>query len=150
MKQTPKEEAIQVKMQPGVITLEGFLGQDNRHYHDIIFEDEQQLSILGITAEDIATRMQYFTDKSYEAFSGTITVDEIYEVETEVVRGKLPCPFSHPGIYRKTMTVLFNKKNNITVRWTALNIHLIREHHFFEGIGSKFRLEPNELIKAIY
>jgi hypothetical protein len=81
---------------------------------------------------------------------GAMLIDDIYEVETEVTRGKLPCPFSHPGIFRKAVTTLYNKKNKLTVRWTTLNIHLIRTHHFFEGKGSSFRLEPDILIKAIF
>jgi len=150
MKQTPQENKITQKMQPGVITLSGFLGTDQRHYHEIIEMDEQALAALGKTPEEVADRLEYFTKNSFESFMGAVTIDDIYEVESEVTRGKLPCPFSHPGIYRKTVTTLFNKTNNLSVRWTALNIHLIREHHFFEGIGSTFRLEPDLLIKAIF
>ena len=137
-------------MQPGVITLSGFLGTDARHYHEIIEADEKTLEALGKTAFELADRLEYFTKASFESFMGPITIDGIYEVETEITRGKLPCPFGHSGIFRKTVTTLTNTTNQITVRWTALNIHLIREHHFFEGTGSTFRLEPDILIKAIY
>lgn len=150
MKQTPSEDKIQAKMQAGVITMSGFLGTDDRHYHDIIADDEKTLSGLDITAEALADRLEYFSYASASTYMGSIIIDEIYEVETEVFRGKLPCPFAHPGIHRKTITKLTNKKNNLSVQWTTLNIHLIRAHHFFEGVGSTFRLDPQILVRALY
>jgi hypothetical protein len=150
LKQTVNEDIIINKLQPGIITLNGFLGTDTRHYSEIIEADEKVLAALGKTPEEIADRLDYFTKSSFESFMGPVTVDDIYEVESEVTRGKLPCPFSHSGVYRKTVTTLTNKTNNLIVRWTALNNHLIKEHHFFEGIGSTFRLEPDILIKAIF
>ncbi len=150
MKKSPLEIKIMSKMQPGEITLNGFLGEDRRDLYDIIAEDERTLENLGVSAEDLAKRMQYFTDMSSDSFMDSVEVDGIFEVDTEVVRGKLPCPFSHPGIYRKTITTLTNKKHNITIKWTALNIHLIKEHHFFEGKNSAFRLDPPVLLKALF
>lgn len=150
MKQTPKEERIARRMQPGVLTLNGFLGSDTRHYHEIIADDEKRLAALGKSPEEIAERMQYFTDISWDSFEGGIEVDGKYIVETEVVRGKLPCPFAHAGIYRKAVTILTNKQTGKTLRWSSLNLHLIKEHHFFEGIGSPFRLEPEELVKQLF
>lgn len=150
MKQTPIEQKITGKMQPGIITLSGFLGNDDRHYHEIIEDDERELAKYGRTAEEIADRLDYFTQKTSESYSGPVIIDEIYEVETEITRGKLPCPFSHPGIYRKTITTLTNIKTGSTICWSGLNIHLIGKHHFFEGKGSTFRLEPEQLIKTIF
>ncbi|MDD2331440.1 MAG: hypothetical protein PHI68_02175 [Candidatus Cloacimonetes bacterium] len=149
MKLTPSEEQIMARMQPGVITLNGFLGFDTRNLNEIIADDEKVLEMLGISAEELAERMQYFSDKTFESYDLPVLIDEIYEVETNIVRGKLPCPFRHPGIYRKTITTLTNRKQQITVRWTALSIHTIKEHHFFEGKGSPFRLDPQILKKAL-
>jgi hypothetical protein len=150
MKQTPREDIIQQKMQPGVITMNGFLGTDDRHYHDIISDDELTLSTLQLTADQIADRLEYFTRASVSSYMGPIIIDEIYEVETEIYRGKLPCPFAHPGIHRKTITKLYNMSNHTSLQWTTLNIHLIRAHHFFEGKGSAFRLEPAEIAKTLF
>jgi len=150
MKLTPQEIKILNRMKPGVITLSGFLGIDDRHVHEIIKDDEQILTQSGKTAEEIADRMEFFTQQSFESYAGSVIIDEKYEVESEVTRGKLPCPFSHKGIYRKTLTTLTNLGTDHTIRWTALNIHLIREHHFFEGKGSAFRLEPDLLVKILF
>jgi len=150
MKETPQETRVRKRMLPGAITLHGFIGKDKRSLNTIIAADEQELEMLGYTADDIADRMQYFTDVSFSTFDGSITIDNCYKLETEVVRGKLPCPYAHGGLYRKAITKLTNLENNVCISWTSLNIHLIKEHHFFEGKGSAYRLEPSVLVKALF
>ncbi len=150
MKQTPQEIKIDKRMQPGVITLSGFLGDDTRHYHEIIETDEQTLENLGKTPEEIADRMQYFTDASWNSYDTPLEIENKFVVETEVVRGKLPCPFSHPGVYRKAVTRLTNTELGLTISWSSLNLHMIKEHHFFEGSGSVFRIEPELLVKVLF
>jgi hypothetical protein len=150
MKLTPQEQKIMARMQPGVITLNGFLGDDERHLHEIIETDARALEALDLTSEEVASRMKYFTDMSFNEFNEEVLIDDHYLVSTDVVRGKLPCPFAHPGVYRKAITTLLNRKNGIQVRWTSLSIHMIERHGFFEGLGSPFRLEPRELCKALF
>lgn len=150
MKATAQELKIMSRMKPGIITLNGFLGDDRRNLNDIIQDDTLVLDRLGHTAKELAARMDYFSQQSWEAFGEEIAVDEIYQVKTDVVRGKLPCPFGHPGIYRKAITTLTNTNNGLIVRWTSLSIHLISAHGFFEGKGSPFRLDPETLIRALY
>lgn len=150
MKETSKEIRIRARMMPGAITLSGFIGKDKRSLPEIVAADETELLSLQRTAEELADRMQYFTEASFNAYDGKILVEEIYEVETEVTRGKLPCPYAHGGSYRKSITRLTNTKSKVSVVWTTLNIHLIKDHHFFEGKGSSFRLEPANLVKALY
>jgi hypothetical protein len=150
MKETTQEQRIRARMMPGTITLNGFLGKDKRSLGTIIKADEQELDRLEISAEEIADRMQYFTDASFSTFDGTITLEEFFIIETETTRGRIPCPYSHGGMFRKSVTKLTNTKNHATVTWTSLNIHLIKEHHFFEGKGSSFRLEPALLVKALF
>lgn len=150
MKATPQELKIMKKMQPGVITLGGFLGSDRRNLADIIADDAKVLDAAGMTAAEVAERMQYYTERSWDNFGEPVVVDEHHLVSTDIVRGKLPCPFGHPGIYRKAVTYYTNTKLNISLRWTSLSIHLIKEHGFFEGQGSAFRLDPALLIKALF
>jgi len=150
MKPSPTETKIRARMAPGVITLSGFLGTDTRTINEIISDDEMTLNALNISAEELAERMDYFQQKSFDSFEGSIRVDEVFEVETEVVRGYLPCPFMHSGVYRKSFTVVTNTISGKSVRYSALNIHLIKAHHFFEGRESHFRLEPALLIEVLW
>ncbi|MCB5251678.1 MAG: hypothetical protein RBR69_07870 [Candidatus Cloacimonadaceae bacterium] len=150
MKATPTDKKITARMQPGVITYSGFLGKDTRNFKQIIADDEMVLEKLGKSAEEIADRLEYFQQKSFDAFQGSTVVDEIYDVNTEVVRGYLPCPFMHQGVYRKSYTTVTNTKSGKSFTYSALNIHLIRVHHFFEGKKSHFRLEPRELVAELF
>ena len=150
MKQTPAEKEIQKRMQPGMITVDGFLGLDKRLLHEIIEEDKEELEKLIITEQEIADIMQYFTDKAFENYDGKTIIDDKYEIEFITVRGKILCPFKHPGGFNKGIIKFKNIKKNISLTWTPLNIHLIRKHCFFEGKGSKHRLEPEILKEALF
>lgn len=150
MKPTNKELQIVQRMQPGVITLSGFLGSDTRALNEIVSDDAAVLDKLGCAQEDIADRMEYFTQKSWNSYLGEELVDGKYRVQTDVYRGKLPCPYSHMGLFRKAITRLTNTSNGISVVWTSLSIHLIASHGFFAGRGSAFRLEPETLVKALF
>ncbi len=150
MKPTPHELKTMQRMQPGVTTLSGFLGSDTRPLNEIIADDGAVLATLDHSQEEIAARMESFTQASWNSYLEEILIEGKYLVQTEVYRGKLPCPFGHPGVFRKAITRLTNQVNGISVVWTSLNIHLIKAHGFFEGRGSAFRLDPQTLVSALF
>jgi hypothetical protein len=150
MKLTPFEKNIIEKMQPGVLSTEGFLGKDDRHLHEIIEEDYETLQKLNVSQDEIADRLAYFTEVSKEAYDLPVLIDDKYLVQQDIWRGRVLCPFNHKGSFPKTTVTLINKENNLKVVWANLNIHFIKEHCFFEGKGSKYRIEPDLLIKAIF
>jgi len=150
MKETPRELKIHNNLKAGAVVTEGFLGDDDRRFHEIIQEDKTELIKLGISNQDLAKRMEYFTQQAFEYYDGPVVVDDKYKVEYRSFRGKIICPFAHPGVYRKGEITLINLENKIKVCWTPLNIHMIKEHCFFEGKGSKHRLDPVILVKALY
>lgn len=150
MKLTPKEMEIQKRLEPGVITLDGFLGHDTRHYHEIIEEDKAMIEKLGTTCQEIADKMQCFTDMAFECYDSALIVDDEYSVEYVSERGKIISPFPEKGTFPKGEIFFKNLKNQIEVKWTPLNIHLIGKYCFFEGKGSKHRIEPIKVYAAIF
>ncbi|MBN2460502.1 MAG: hypothetical protein JXB60_02750 [Candidatus Cloacimonetes bacterium] len=150
MKETPSELRIHNNMKAGYLTVEGFLGKDDRHFHDIIREDHAVLQKISISAVQLAERMEYFTGKAFEIYDGAIIIDEKFRVEYKSYRGKIICPFAHPGVFRKGEIFFKNLENGIELCWTPLNIHMIAEHGFFEGKGSKHRLDPVILKQALF
>ncbi|MFC1887335.1 hypothetical protein ACFLYK_00845 [Candidatus Cloacimonadota bacterium] len=150
MKETPKEHKIHKNLKAGAMSSSGFLGDDERHYHEIIEDDRVLLRKLGTTTKHLAERMQYFTEKAFESYDGPVLIDEKFKVFYDSYRGKILCPFNHSGVFRKGTITLKNLENGIEICWTPLNIHMIEEHCFFEGKGSIHRLEPELLFKAIY
>lgn len=150
MNETLKEVKIRSRMMPGALTITGFLGNDERPLAEIIATDEQELKRLHRSVKEITDRMKYFSNASFDAYNNTVVIDDTYEVHTDTSKGTLTCPYGHGGLYRKYVTTVTNRKNNLTVRWNAMDIHLIEAHHFFEGKGSPYRLEPEILVKAIF
>ncbi|MFW6189740.1 MAG: hypothetical protein ACOC7T_04825 [Planctomycetota bacterium] len=149
MKQTPQLQAVQRRMQPGAIVKDGFLGEDRRSLAEILEEDQNTVSSLGLTHEQIADRMEYFTEKGKRGLGTTVTVDDDYEVRVQSVRGFLPCPWGHKGLYPKLNVFLKNLINGEELTWTGLEVHLIREHGFYQGRGSYFRIEPERAARAL-
>ncbi|MCK4541509.1 MAG: hypothetical protein KAU17_04645 [Spirochaetales bacterium] len=149
MKQTPEMQEIQENMRPGVITLEGFLGSDSRNLIDILLEDEGIVQRLELTHEAIAHRMEKLRDAGKEGLGEFVSVPPHFDVRISSVRGKLPSPFGGKGLYPKINTTVVNKELNREITFTDLQIHLIKNHGFYEGRGSRFRLEPRDLMEIL-
>jgi len=149
MKQTVQMNNIQARMQPGVITLEGFLGSDNRNLLDILTEDQATVNSLKLTHQQIALKMLEFKEKGLAGLGEFISVTPHFEVRVDSVRGKIPCPFGDPGIFPKTNIIVKNQQSDQEITFTDLNIHMILVHGFYEGHGSLFRLEPNHLAAVL-
>jgi len=145
MKRLPQEKKLHKNFLPGEISRHGFLGNDPRHIHDIIRDDLQILEQEGITPEQIADRLQYFTDRGKEALGNKLALDT-YSVRVDWARGMIPCPFGEPGLHHKITVYLTNTKLNACITFSQLSIHMIREHGFFAGRGSVYRLDPVDLV----
>ena len=149
MKQTVQMERIQRNMAPGVLTRDGFLGSDRRKLIDILIGDDAEVKRLDLDHRDIAAAMRRLRTASAQGLGEFIKVPPRFEVRVESVRGKLPCPFGHPGLLGKTNITVRNLERRREVTFTDLHIHLIEAHGFYEGKGSPYRLEPRELVEIL-
>jgi hypothetical protein len=145
MKQSPSMERIQENMQPGRLTINGFLGEDDRKLVDIIYEDHENITAAGFTNEEIADRMQHFTDIASKELGSPVKTEDIYIVSVDDHRGIIPCPFSDNFNAGKRNTRFENISLGKTIYWSDLNIHMIREHGFYEGKGSFFRMDTKDI-----
>jgi len=144
MKMSPQYIKAQANMQPGVITSSGFLGDDERPLVDIIGRDEEAFTQFGIDFETVAQSMRKLLREGRKGLGEPITVDAGYRVQVNDARGFLACPFED-GIYRKTNAVVEHLASGKILLYSELSLHLLEKHHFLQGIGSPFRLEPREL-----
>jgi hypothetical protein len=149
MKQTVQMDRIQEKMAPGVITLDGFLGSDRRKLVDILIEDDEAVKRSDLNHQQIARRMVELRDAGMQGLGELIDVAPHFEVRVDSVRGKLPCPFGDPGIFPKTNITVRNLRLDREIVYTDLHIHMVGSHGFYEGKGSKFRLEPAALAEIL-
>ncbi|MBN2442666.1 MAG: hypothetical protein JXJ04_15025 [Spirochaetales bacterium] len=146
MKMTPELKHVRDKMLPGVITSTGFLGSDSRSLVDIIQADEEKAASLGLDWEEAADKLFLFLEKGKEGLGETITLENVWQVTVHEVRGFLPCPFGD-GLHRKHIVEVKNPSEQILIHYSELSLHLLRTHHFLQGKGSGFRLEPGLLKK---
>ena len=149
MKQTVQLQQIQERMRPGVITRDGFLGEDRRNLVDILDTDDAEVKRLGLSHEDVAARMIELRDAGARGLGEFIEVAPHYEVRVESVRGKLPCPFGDRGIFPKTNVTVRNRGLDRETFYTDLHIHMILAHGFYEGAGSALRLDPAVLAETL-
>ncbi|HUV06842.1 MAG TPA: hypothetical protein VMX75_03870 [Spirochaetia bacterium] len=148
MKMPPEYIHAQENMTPGKITADGFLGNDMRPLVDIIEADEERLASLALTFEGIAERLEFLSEEGRKGLGDAITVEGKWLVQVNEARGFLPCPFED-GIFRKITTVVTYIRGNQRIMYSDLSLHLLKAHHFLEGKGSSFRLEPEELAKIL-
>ncbi len=149
MIQSPYLARVQREMRPGVITQDGFLGTDRRSLQEILDADDAAVQRLNLTHEAIAARMCELRDAGEKGLGETIEVPPHFEIRVDSVRGKLPCPFMGGAIVQKLNTTVRNTRLDREVTYTDLNIHMIREHGFYEGHGSLFRMAPEDLAEIL-
>jgi len=149
MKQSPQDKKLEQMLRSSKLAANGFLGSDARSFEEIIEADLADLARTGYTPILIADRMQYFTELGIPQL-GIPLSHENWLIQVVDYPGKLVCPFPHPGQYVKRVTTLKKLEPPGEIFWSDLNIHLIREHAFFEGKGSFFRLEPILLARILF
>lgn len=143
MKQSPEFDRVQERMQAGVLTLHGFLGDDDRKLADIIAADGETVGRLGLTHRRIADRLHELGAKGVDIMEREMQVEDRYLVRARDDRGALPSPFGD-GAFGKGDIRLRDKRTGRELRWNELTLHMIRAHGFYGGKGSEYRIDPAE------
>ena len=152
MKMSPELQKAQENMQPGVITSDGFLGDDHRPLIEMIQDDEEHMAHLGIDWDVAAAKLRELMDEGRKGLGEPVTVQNTWIVRTDEARGFLASPFED-GIFRKVNAELElapgGTSSGDKLLYTELSLHLMEKHHFLEGRGSSFRIEPSQLKKVL-
>jgi hypothetical protein len=150
MKQSPYDKNLEQMLRSGKLAAGGFMGADPRGVDQVIAEDTATLTKLGYNPEQVARRMQELRDLSRPELGNWVKVSDVLQVKSEDYKGFIVCPWPHEGRFEKRITTAHRTDTNQSISWSDLNIHLIKEHHFFEGKGAFFRIEPQDLIRVIF
>lgn len=150
MKKSPQQEKLEALLKSSKFSMCGFMGDDKRNLWEVIDTDATAIEKLGKKQEEIAARMQHLTDLAASGLGDWVQVGKNLQVSADDNRGMIPCPWPHHKRCLKRITTARHSATGRTIRWSDLNIHLIKEHGFFEGRGSPFRIEPQELVKIIF
>lgn len=136
-------------MRSSQIVAGGFLGDDPRPIEEIIEADAAEMEHLGVTREELADHMSAAESAALNGLGSFVKVGENLEAATDDNRGMLICPWGDDTRHFKTITTVRRTDTGRELRWSDLSIHLIREHGFFQGKGTAFRLEPRELVEVL-
>lgn len=149
MKRPPDIEALEEVLRSSKLASGGFLGEDSRPIEEIIEADAAEVKRLGADMAAIIRRMKDITLAAERGQGTVVQIDARLEARAIDVRGQIPCPWPHPGTFNKTVVEVLRTDTDEVIQWSALNIHMIESHGFFEGIGSPFRVDPASLISIM-
>jgi hypothetical protein len=142
-------------MRPGAWSHGGFLGSDES-LADVLLADARAVERLGVTVGDIAGVLERLIVAADEAPRRHARVAGHFDVRISVVKGFQMCPWTedpHGGQCRAGGGVRYasldwrirNLRADRAMQGPGLAVHLIRDHAFFEGPQSPYRLDPGEL-----
>ena len=147
MKENPADQAIRDRLEPGHLSIEGFLGDDKRPLADIIADDTGLVEAAGLTVKELGDFLEHLhvtADGGWESrvpmYDGKITV------RSDETLGLIPCPFACGAHCHKAEISVKNSDGEDLLKFTPLDAHLISAHGFFEGHGAHYRVEPQALI----
>jgi len=149
MKLAPNLKKATENMKEGVLSAEGFLGNETLNLADIIERDEEEMRNLGLDFDKSADKLEELLRAGSLGLGEPITIEDKWLVQTYEAKGGLPCPFED-GLYEKITATIINKENKIKVSVSELSIHLLKVHHFCQGRGSIFRIDPKVIKKVLY
>ncbi|MFP4105518.1 MAG: hypothetical protein ACLFVU_05430 [Phycisphaerae bacterium] len=148
MKFSPNDRKITERMAPGALCRDGFLGDDPRPYWEIIDHDRSTVENLGTSCGDIAEKLGKILKEAMVAYGTPVKVGEDLVAAYRESMGRIPSPFGG-GVFPKGEIELTDTRTDRTVVFTPLTVQLIGEHCFFQGKGSRYRLEPETLAKML-
>ena len=135
----------------GVLTVDGFLGHDSRPLLRIVREDTAEFAALGLDWNAVADRLDELLHLGSEGLGEPITIGG-HLVRVAETRGMFPCPWED-GLFRKRSATVQRLENGEPagpeLLYSDLSVHLLRAHHFLQGKGSLFRLEPQILREVL-
>ncbi|HOM73915.1 MAG TPA: hypothetical protein PKI14_16095 [Fervidobacterium sp.] len=148
MKMIPEYAEIQENMKPGKITVDGFLGNDGRNITDIISADEEEFSQLDLDFSEVAKLLRELLREGAKGLGKNVKYGK-WEIAVNEARGNIPCPFKD-GMFSKRVATIRNLNNSQEIVLSDLSVHLLEKHHFLQGRGSTFRLEPSMIKIVLY
>jgi hypothetical protein len=150
MKKTPQMKKLDKMLSSSKFSADGFMGTDRRDLYEIIDADTAALARSGKSRKDIAARMAQLSEFAESGLGSWVKVEAYLRVRISDTRGQIPCPWAHGFQCSKAITTVERLDTDARIQWSYLNIHLIKDHGFFEGKGAKFRIEPDMLIRIIF
>lgn len=141
MKETPQDKALEERLGASKFSGEGFLGTDHRTVDQIVAADLRTLERLGVTKDRLLAALRDVYDKARAELGGEIEIRPGVVAVAHESMGRIPSPFRGDGVFEKGDVVVAAKAGAGFIL-TALGLALIEKHDFFQGHGSRYRIDP--------
>jgi hypothetical protein len=148
MKQSPHDRRIVERMAPGVLCRDGFLAPDTRPLGEIIDTDRSTVERLGTSHAEIAGRLAEILDRAAAACGAPVDVGGGLTAVYHEAMGRIPSPWGEGRRFAKGEVELTDAAGRM-LRFTPLSVHLIAEHGFYQGRGSRYRLDPEAACRML-
>jgi len=149
MKQSPHTRRIAERMAPGVLARDGFLGPDRRRLEEILEADRSAVVGLGTTHEALAAALDGAFAAARDALGRSVDLGGGLAAVYREAMGRIPCPWGGCGAFPKGEVELTHAPSGETLLLTALGIHLIASHGFYQGRGTRYRVEPAAVVRLL-
>ncbi len=136
----------------------GFIGE-HEDLKQLLDEDDLLVKKLGLTHEAIADRVEYFIYKSNEIagkshdIDGEGTIDDgKFYIGYVTHCGRQGCPWGPVNFhYRYGNNIYWVKNMELKehIRFPGLILHLIKNHHFYEGKQSPYRFDIAKAVRVL-
>ena len=145
MKENPHIRHIVERMATGVLSRDGFLGTDFRPLEEILEADGAAVTRLGSSHQELGRELEKVFLAARAALGTKVLVGDSFNAVHKEAMGRIPCPWGHCGTFAKGHVELVDIQSGLRIMFTALSVHMIAAHGFYQGRGSRYRLEPNEV-----
>ncbi len=136
-------------MARGVLSREGFLGTDSRPLSEIIDADLAAAARAGTTLAALAEQLRGVLDAAVAGLGTPVPAGEHATARYREGMGRIPCPFGKCGTFPKGEIELTDNATAEKITFTSLSAHLLAEHNFCQGRGSRYRLDPAALVHLL-
>ncbi|NLW87245.1 MAG: hypothetical protein GXY38_10275 [Planctomycetes bacterium] len=140
MKRDPDIQRVEERMAPRVLSLDGFLGADHRPLEEILDADRRDVEQMGLSNQLIGRRLSELIDKTVAMLGRPLHVGNIKATYSEAM-GRMPCPWAD-GRFPKGEIEILDESKGLRLLVTPSSGHMIEHHGFYEGRGSRYRVDP--------
>jgi hypothetical protein len=152
-------EELERRMQPGSWTPEGFLAR-GQSLVEVMAKDAHSLQHLKREPKDIARALESFLERAAGSDLFRPVRIERFRVQIFHSRKMRTCPWAEQEFERcligqgvEYLTTddfeIVNTRLGKRLGGTSLCVHLIRDHHFFGGPDTPFRIDPTAAAKVL-
>ena len=148
---------VEKRMQPGAWFAPGFL-LENTSLAGVLENDRRTLAALSVTAGEIGQKLAELLEQAGKSDWFWPLRTAGFKVEIRRRRGFITCPWAPDEFEPCTVghmtpptanQFLIQRGFRRRLEGFELSVHLIRDHAFFGGPGSRFRIEPEQAVAVL-